>query len=277
MFTSSNCTKTHRTKPLEIKGGCGVEDRQSRIPGFSHETLASKRVLVVGAGGLGSQVGYPLVRKGCGEVIFVDGDTVHPTNLNRQRFYRRDLWKNKAHRLARNLSKEGFFRTEVTGVSMDFQEAIGAGAIPRVDAIISGVDNDLAREQIAEYGIRHEIPVITTAVSGDGDGAYCHVQRPGGCCWGCAFPRELKIRDNLENYRAPCPGTPAIMDILVLVSAAAVYALDTLFMDRPINWNYREFHLAGHMSDLVKITERRPSCQLCGDGNAGEGDVECSS
>lgn len=84
---------------------------------------------------------------------------------------------------------------------------------------------------------------------------------------GLCLSAGCRLRDDLENYRAPCPGTPAIKDILMLVSGAAVYALDTLFMNRPISWNYREFHLAGFMPDTVTHIERRPDCQLCGSGS----------
>ena len=50
------------------------------------------------------------------------------------------------------------------------------------------------------------------------------------------------------------------------MAGAATYALDALFMQRPIAWNYREFHLSAFMPDLVCRVERRDSCQLCGTG-----------
>jgi len=265
MFTDWRLKKTYRTKLLKVAAhGGGVADRQSRIPGFLLERVSRLTVLCAGGGGLGSHIGESMVRKGVGHIILSDEDTVHPSNLNQQKFYGRDLWKNKALRLSKNLSEEGFLGTRITGISLNFMEAVQSGLVPEFDCIISGVDDELAREQIAEYALNHKLPLITTAVSRDGDGGYVHVQKPGECCWGCAFPRERRLRDDLENYRAPCPGTPAIKDILMVVSGAAVYALDTLFMDRTISWNYREFHLAGYMPDTVTYIERRPDCQLCG-------------
>lgn len=268
MFTDWKLKKTYRTKLLKVAAhGGGVADRQSKIPGFSQEKLSGLTVLCAGAGGLATAIGESLVRKGVGRLMLCDKDTVHPSNLNRQKFYKRDIWKNKALRLARNLAKEGFFGTEVIGIGLNFMAAIQSGLVPEIDAIMSAIDDDLAREGIAEYALAHEIPLITTAVSRDGDGGYVQRQKPGEGCWGCAFPRERRLRDDLGNYRAPCPGTAAIKDILMVVSGAAVYALDTLFMDRPISWNYREFHLAGFMPDTVTYIERRPDCQLCGSGS----------
>ena len=253
-FTAWKLRKTYRSKLLRIHAhGGGVADRQSKIPGFSQEKLSSLTVLCAGASGLGSAIGESLVRTGVGRLVLCDEDTVEPSNLNRQKFYKRDIWKNKALRIARNLAREGFLGTEVIGIALNVMDAIRSGLVPEFDAIISGIDDEPAREEIAEFALARRVPLITTAVSSDGDGGYVHTQKPDEACWGCAFPRERRIRDDLENYRKPCPGTPAIKDILVVVSGAAVYALDTLFMDRPMAWNYREFHLAGFMPDTVVL------------------------
>lgn len=273
MFTIWRTNRTFRGKTLRVHAhGGGVADRQSKIPGFSQELLSGLRVLCAGAGGLGSHIGEALARKGVGELVFCDEDTVEPSNLNRQKFYKCDLWQNKAVCLAKNQAAESFLGTAVTGVPTTFMEAVRAGLVGRFDCIVSGIDDELAREEIAEYALAVRVPLITTAVSADGDGGYVHVQKPGEACWGCAFPRARRLRDDLADYRAPCPGSPAIKDILMLVAGAAVYALDALFMPRPISWNYREFHLAGFMPDIAKRIERAPACQLCG-GAANETDA----
>jgi sulfur carrier protein ThiS adenylyltransferase len=274
MFTIWKLKKTFRGRHLRVRAhGGGVADRQSKVPGFSQEALSRVTAVCAGAGGLGSHIGEALVRKGVGHLVLCDEDTVEPSNLNRQKFYKRDLWKNKAIRLARNLSAESFLGTVVTGIGLNFMEAVESGLVGRCDCIISGIDDELAREAIVEYTLLAGIPLITTAVSGDGDSGYVHVQKPGEACWRCAFPRERRLRDDLANYRAACPGTPAIKDILMLVSGAAVYALDALFMDRPIAWNYREFRLAGFMPDVIRRVERLPSCCLCGSAIKKETDT----
>lgn len=265
MFTNWKLKKTYRRKPLIIEAHGGpVSDRQSKIPGFSQDMLSTLKVFCVGAGGLGSTIGEALVRKGVGHLILCDEDMVEPSNLNRQKFYKKDIFKNKAHCLAKNLNKESFLGTTITGIALNFIEAIQSKLVPEFDCIISGIDDEIAREVISEYALANRIPLITTGVSKNGDSGYVHIQKPGGCCWGCVFPREKRLQDDLENYRAPCPGTPAIKDILMVVSGAVVYALDCMFMARPISWNYREFHLAGFMPDVSSNINRRTDCQLCG-------------
>lgn len=48
------------------------------------EALAQKHVLVMGLGGVGAYAAEQLARAGIGQFTLVDGDTVHPSNINRQ-------------------------------------------------------------------------------------------------------------------------------------------------------------------------------------------------
>ncbi len=62
-------------------------DRHVRLAGFGREgqdKIGKASVLVVGAGGLGSPVIQYLSAAGVGTITIVDGDTVDPTNLQRQ-------------------------------------------------------------------------------------------------------------------------------------------------------------------------------------------------
>ena len=55
---------------------------QIGIPG--QETLARSRVLIAGAGGLGSLSSLYLAAAGVGHLVIVDNDSVELSNLNRQ-------------------------------------------------------------------------------------------------------------------------------------------------------------------------------------------------
>jgi hypothetical protein len=81
------------------------------------------------------------------------------------------------------------------------------------------------------------IPVIFTAVSLSGDYGYVLVQDKAGPCIACMFP------DMINDDRYPCPGTPAIAEILQAVGSLTVYAVDTLLMNRRRTWNYRRVSL----------------------------------
>src|SRR5687767_14272577 len=124
LMTIFSKSATYHTKRWQRgKGGAGrIIDLQKKVPGYIHEALENAEIELIGGGGLGGEIGEALVRKGIGRLRILDDDVVEPSNLNRQKFYARDLSKNKAIRLARNLAHEGFLGTEITGVSLSFQE-----------------------------------------------------------------------------------------------------------------------------------------------------------
>jgi molybdopterin/thiamine biosynthesis adenylyltransferase len=208
----------------------------------------------IGAGGIVSQIAPTLVRKGIGRITLLDNDIVEPSNLNRQRFYIKDIGKNKALALARNLQAECIVPTEISGYALRLEEAIARGIDLECDAAICGVDNNPARVAASRYFRWKSIPVIFTAVSRDADHGYVFVQDTDGTCIGCMFP------DMINDDRYPCPGTPAVADILQAVGSLAVYALDTLLMKRSRNWNYRRVHLSDGSNDACALISTRQDC-----------------
>jgi hypothetical protein len=69
---------------------------------------------------------------------------------------------------------------------------------------------------------------------------------------------------NSDTY--PCPGTPAILDILQAVGALTVYALDSLLMDRLRTWNYRRLSLSDQALDGAALITAREFCPMFGFG-----------
>src|SRR5579872_5139409 len=102
----------------------GAEDRQKKVPGFDQSVFSASSVVCVGAGGIVSQIAPTLARKGIGRIVLLDADIVEASNLNRQRFYTRDIGRNKALALARNLQPECIAATESRGYAFRLQEAI---------------------------------------------------------------------------------------------------------------------------------------------------------
>jgi molybdopterin/thiamine biosynthesis adenylyltransferase len=259
MFTKSiTCPVTYRTKPLRLKTNSQtVTDRQERLTGFIQKALEQARVILIGAGGLGGEISQALVRKGVGTLVILDDDVVEPTNLNRQHFYKSDLYKNKAHRLARNLASEGFCGTHISGFGLSFQDALERGIDLLGKVAIVAVDNNPTRVAASCYYRKQAVPVIFTAVSAQADHGYVFIQKPREACFGCHFPDSV----NDETY--PCPGTPAVKDILKVVAGIVVYGLDTLLMERKRFWNYKSIYLDGSIPGSDWKVARRQDCALC--------------
>jgi adenylyltransferase/sulfurtransferase len=198
-----------------------------------------------------------LARKGIGRITLLDNDVVEASNLNRQRFYIKDIGQNKALALAANLLPECIVETEMQGIPLRLEEAIAREIDLSCNVAICGVDNNPARVVAARYFRTKKIPVIFAAVSRDGDHGYVFVQKAEGACIGCLFP------DMADDDRYPCPGTPAIADILQAVGSLAVYAVDTVLMDRPRAWNYRRISLSDCATDGASIIPARQTCGIC--------------
>jgi molybdopterin-synthase adenylyltransferase len=251
-----NRTSTVSQTSIRIRGKAlpGAEDRQGKIPGFLQARLSSARVLCIGAGGLISFIAPTLARKGVGGLTLLDNDIVELSNLNRQRFYEQDVGKNKAFALAVNLQPECIYNTEIRAYPLRFEEAVADAVELTCDIAVCGVDNNPARIAVSHYFRERAKPVIFAAVSVDADHGYVFVQKAAGPCFKCLFP-DASSTDTL-----PCPGTPAIADILQLVGGMVVYAVDGVLMHRQMEWNYRRFALASAHFDGAQVLPVRESC-----------------
>jgi molybdopterin/thiamine biosynthesis adenylyltransferase len=233
-------------------------DRQERVRGFDQTRFSSLCVLLVGAGGLNGELAEGLVRKGIGCLKIFDPDRVELSNLNRQRFFAKDLGENKAWALVRNLVPEAIAASYLKGCALDFQGAVSRDLDTACDVAVCGVDNNRTRVFASRYFAARRTPVLITGVSNEGDHGYVFVQIPDGPCFGCAFPGVV------EDQREPCPNTPAIKDVLKMVASFTLYGIDSLFMTRPRRWNYRQVFLDGSQPDRCLTVERRADCALCG-------------
>lgn len=251
--------KRIKTEPLEPNHPmeAGITDRQERVPGLDQSRLRRLRILIVGSGGLGGEIGEGLARKGVGEIVLLDGDFVTLSNLNRQHFYVRDLYQNKAKRLAMNLKREALCGSRIIGHPLSFEEAVQRDLDLSCDVAVVAVDSNPCRAAASRYFYAKGIPVVFTAVSTTANNGYVFVQEPGGPCIGCLFP------DAMNDQREPCPGVPAVKDILKVMAGLVLYAVDTLIMERPRSWNYRDVFLDGSIPDRSRTIARRPKCSLC--------------
>lgn len=135
--------------------GVNLSDRDLRryarhltLPGFGAEgqrTLRASRVLVVGAGGLGSPALLYLAGAGVGHITIIDDDVVDESNLQRQVIHREsDIGRPKAESAAdavRRLDSEASVTAIVGRLSVDNAEELFATH----DVVLDGADNFATR------------------------------------------------------------------------------------------------------------------------------------
>jgi len=247
-----------KTKPVDTKAIDALNFSQEKISGFYLEKYQEARILLIGAGAIGSNAASGMIRKGIGRLDICDDDEVELRNLTRQLFSFKDVGKNKAIQLTAILAQQGLFESIISGYPYRFQELLEADInLSDYDAIICGVDNNPTRVETARFCFKNEIPLIMAGVSRDGNQMYCAVQEPHKACFGCIMPSAI----NDDGY--PCD-LPGIIDIIQVVSGFIVYALDTVIMNRYREWNLRALFLNGSVPDSTLAISRKKHCPVCG-------------
>lgn len=162
--------------------------RQLVLPGFGEQAqqrLQQARVLVIGAGGLGSHVLPALAAAGVGTLGIVDDDTVELSNLPRQLMHgTEDVGTTKLQSAASSIQ-----RLNSTAVVLHEQRLTADAALPlfaQYDLVVDGSDNFATRYLVADAATLSGIPLVWGAVSQYGGQA--SVALPDGPGYRDLFP-----------------------------------------------------------------------------------------
>jgi len=169
------------------------------------EKLARARVLVIGAGGLGSPVSFYLAAAGVGTLGIVDGDTVEISNLQRQILHSTaDLGRPKAESAAEKLRALNPSLTVIP-----YQERVSpenvADLVRGYDLVVDAVDNFATRYLVNDVCVQLGKPLVEAGVS-RWEGMLL-VIAPGGPCYRCVFPEEPRPGS------APTPAQTGVMGV----------------------------------------------------------------
>lgn len=158
------------------------------IGGPGQVRLKNARVLVVGAGGLGSPVILYLAAAGVGEIFVVDDDRVENSNLQRQIVHTdQRLGQDKAVSAAgAALALNPFIRVHPLVTRLD--EKNGAELIAGVDLVLDGTDNFDTRYLVNALCVAAGKPLISAAIT-QWEGQISLYHPAGGApCYACVFP-----------------------------------------------------------------------------------------
>src|SRR5262245_8296227 len=183
--------------PTDLPRSLGPErtTRYSRhllIPEVGEEgqlRLLDSRILLIGAGGLGSPASLYLAAAGVGRLGIVDADVVDETNLQRQIVHSTNsLGEPKVDSARRTIEA---LNPDVEIVP--FRERLTSENIDRIlepgwDVIVDGADNFPTRYLVNDASIWHDIPVVHGSIFRfEGQ---VTVFKPGaGPCYRCLFPQ----------------------------------------------------------------------------------------
>lgn len=160
-----DCTQEHNPAARRAEYFDRVE-RLAEVGATGLARLAAARVLVLGAGGLGSAVLEGLAGSGVGRLFIVDPGSVERSNLPRQTLYEEgDLGLPKAAAAAARLQRRNP-HVECTALPMMFTREGAAALVARHDVVLDCTDNAAARALAVGACRAAGVPLVQAAVHG---------------------------------------------------------------------------------------------------------------
>lgn len=217
------------------------------------EKLKKAKVLVAGAGGLGSPVSTYLAIAGVGKIILADFDSVDPSNLNRQFLHHeKDIGRLKVESAKEKLLSMNP-DIEVETIAEMLTESNLEALVPKCDVIVDALDNLETRHMLNRLAIKRRIPLIHGAVTGY-DGQVTTIMPGKTPCFYCIFPRISK--------KEVFPILGATPGIIGSIQANEVIKFLTgqgkLLEGRLLFWN----GLSGNFSEIS--LSKLNNCPVCG-------------
>jgi molybdopterin/thiamine biosynthesis adenylyltransferase/rhodanese-related sulfurtransferase len=238
--------------------------RQVLIPEIGQEgqrRLLDAKVLLIGAGGLGSPVALYLAASGVGTIGLVDDDVVDESNLQRQVLHGVDrIGMRKVD--SAELTVAGL-NPETTVVK--HVERLGADNVERLigdyDVIVDGTDNFDTRYVLNDAAVRLGKPVVHGSIY-RWDGQVTTFVPFAGPCYRCMYPTqpppELAPACSVAGVLGVLPG------IVGMLQANEVFKL-VLGVGETLAGRLLMLDAMGTTFDEVRIW-RDPACPACGEG-----------
>ena len=187
-----------RGYPLEVSAGALHPEQRTRysrhllIPEVGEDgqlKLLQSRVLLIGAGGLGSPAALYLAAAGVGTLGVVDADVVDETNLQRQVLHSTaslgEAKVESAQRRLRDLNPDVDVKA--------YKEQLTSENIDRIldegwDVIVDGADNFPTRYLVNDAAVFHDIPLVHGSIFRF-EGQVTVFAPHEGPCYRCLFPQ----------------------------------------------------------------------------------------
>jgi sulfur-carrier protein adenylyltransferase/sulfurtransferase len=255
--------------PVQLQAGLDAprRARYSRhllIPEVGEEgqlKLLDSKVLLIGAGGLGSPASLYLAAAGVGRIGIVDADVVDESNLQRQIVHSTEsLGEPKVESAKRAIEA---LNPDVEVVA--YKERLTSENIERIladgwDVIVDGADNFPTRYLVNDASIWHKIPVVHGSIYRF-EGQVTVFKPYEGPCYRCLFPTPP------PPELAPSCAEGGVLGVLpgVIGSLQASEALKlALGIGEPLIGRLLLFDALAATFDEVKL-RRDPDCPVCGE------------
>jgi molybdopterin/thiamine biosynthesis adenylyltransferase/rhodanese-related sulfurtransferase len=225
------------------------------------QRLLDARVLLIGAGGLGSPASLYLAAAGVGTLGIVDADVVDESNLQRQIVHSTErLGEPKVESAKRTVEA---LNPDVEVVA--YQERLTSENVDRIladrwDVIVDGADNFPTRYLVNDASVWSGVPVVHGSIFRF-EGQVTLFQPGIGPCYRCLFPQPP------PPELAPSCAEGGVLGVLPGI-IGSIQANETLklILDRGDSLAGRLLLFDALGTTLDEVTVRRnPDCPVCGD------------
>ena len=222
--------------------------------------ILSSKILIIGAGGLGSSVAEFLSRAGVGLLGIVDDDKVSLSNLHRQSLYNTtDIGKFKVG-IAKNKLKKINPNTKIKTYKIRLNNINFKKIISNYDYIVDGSDNFKTKFLLNDFCLKFKKILVTGAISKfDGHIFTFNFKDKKIPCLRCFF-QESNISDDLLNCEsegilgtvAGIVGTIQANEILKKILDIGMGLDGYIFILDLLNLNFRKVKLKKKKSCICK-------------------------
>jgi molybdopterin/thiamine biosynthesis adenylyltransferase/rhodanese-related sulfurtransferase len=222
------------------------------------QKLLDAKVLLLGAGGLGSPTALYLAAAGVGTLGIVDDDVVDVSNLQRQVIHATDRV---------GVSKVDSAEQTIAGLNPDvkvvkYQTRMDRTNIAEIiegyDVIVDGLDNFPTRYLLNDASVRFRIPVVSASILGF-DGQLSIFAPYEGPCYRCLYPvpppAELAPSCGANGVLGVLPGTMGLLqatEVVKLVLGVGEPLVGRLLLYEALSATFTE----------LKV-RRDPDCPIC--------------
>jgi adenylyltransferase/sulfurtransferase len=240
--------------------------RQSQMPQIGpggQEKLARSKVLIAGAGGLGSLSSLYLAAAGVGHLFIVDHDHVELSNLNRQIVHEEaGLGKPKAASAARRLGRLNS-AISITPVQTRIDRESIEDLVSGVDLVVDACDNYPTRKVINRACLAHDLPWVFGGVQGF-DGMISSFVPGASPCFECIISDPNEPHGNEKDTPARDNGILGAT-AGIIASMQAMEAIK-LLLNIGIPLTNRLARISGLDMRITTITlTPNPDCTACRD------------
>ncbi len=220
--------------------------------------LLEAKVLLLGAGGLGSPTALYLAAAGVGTLGIVDDDEVDLSNLQRQVIHTTDRIG-----VPKVDSAEESIKAINPGVDVKkYKVRLDASNIMEIiegyDVIVDGVDNFPTRYLLNDATVRLGIPVVSASILGF-DGQLSVFAPHDGPCYRCLYPvpppADMAPSCGANGVLGVLPGTMGLLqatEVIKLVTGAGEPLIGRLLLYEALGATFTE----------LKV-RRDPECAIC--------------